>query len=129
MFKTATAGLILFGGLFLGGCGDTDAVTKRKMIVIAHHYPSYAPCGIALDAILNATVFDDTIAYEADENVTCEDFGRPEGNNTIDKSCFVKDFEADTNTTCVIGVNYTDYAGDVVDLVDKLKDTIVHANQ
>jgi hypothetical protein len=109
---------------FLTACGDEQSVKERKMIVIAQHYPSYASCGVTMDALLNATIFDDTIAYEPEEVVTCSTFGRDEDNNDIKKSCFVKDFQSDTNDTCVIGVNYTDYAGDVSDLLNKLTDTV-----
>ena len=123
---TLTAGLILVSGLLLNGCGsgDEDSIAKRKMIIIANHYPSTPECGgTLLAATVNGLIpqLDDTISQAYDKNVTCEDFGRKEGNNTIEKSCFIKDFGADTNVTCAIGVNYSDYAGDIVDLItDKL---------
>ena len=107
----------------LTACND-DAIQSRKMIVIAHHYPSYLSCGVVLEAALNLTVFDDTLAIEKEGNVTCADYGRNENNNTIDRSCFIKDYDPDNgNSTCVIGVNYTDYAGDAHDLFLKLIST------
>ncbi len=114
----------LFSFLFLATACNDDSVNKRKMIVIAHHYPSYLSCGVILEAALNLTVFDDTLAIEKEGNVTCADYGRNENNNTIDRSCFIKDYDPDNgNSTCVIGVNYTDYAGDVHDLFTSLIET------
>jgi hypothetical protein len=99
------------------------------MIMVAHHYPSYAPCGLGLAILLNTSGFDDTIASEVDQNTTCATYGRDPEKNTIDKSCHEKDFEADTNITCAIGVNYTDYAGDAVDVISGLIENSNESNQ
>jgi len=112
--------LAILTAFLLNACGGADAIKRRKMIVIAQHYPSYLSCGLVLELTLNATVFDDTLTEEREGNVTCADYGRDEAKNTIDRSCFVKDYGSDTNDTCVIGVNYTDYAGDVNDRFKQL---------
>ena len=112
--------IAILAAFLLNACGGTDAIKRRKMIVIAQHYPSYLSCGFLLEGALNMTIFDDAVTEEKEGNVTCADYGRNEADNTIDRSCFVKDYGSDTNDTCVIGVNYTDYAGDVNDLFQQL---------
>jgi hypothetical protein len=112
--------IAILAAFLLNACGGADAIKRRKMIVIAQHYPSYLYCNFLLEGALNMTFFDDTVTEKREGNVTCADYGRDEADNTIDRSCFVKDYGSDTNDTCVIGVNYTDYAGDVNDLFGDL---------
>jgi len=121
MFKRTL--LLLISSLFLvTACGDKESISRRKMIVIAQHYPSYLSCGVLLQAALNFTVFDDTVTEEREGNVTCAEYGRDENNNTLERSCYVKDYGSDTNDTCVIGVNYTGYVNDAADLIFQTAD-------
>jgi len=102
----------------INACGDgADAIKRRKLIVIARHYPIYLSCGLPLELALDASVFDDALAVEREGDVRCSDYGRKENSHTLGQMCFVRDYHADTNDTCVIGVNYTDYADDMVDLI------------
>jgi hypothetical protein len=110
--------LPMVAAMMLTACDSESAVKDRKMIVIAHHYPTYAPCGTVLDAaLILETPFSDPVSYQPDEEVSCATFGRNEADNNISRSCYERDFGSETNDTCVIGVNYTDYADDLVDIV------------
>ena len=95
------------------------------MIILAHHYPQMAPCNFFLALTIDTqTMFDDAIVYPEESAVACTDFGRQEADNSLERSCFGKDLRSDTNDTCVIGVNYSDYVGDIDELVRQVLDTI-----
>ena len=115
MFKRTL--LLLTSSLFLITACNNDKIEDRKMIVIAQHYPSYLVCNIVLELAIDQTVFENTLVEEKEGNVTCADYGRDEHKNTLKQSCYVKDYGGDTNDTCVIGVDYSDYVDGAADLV------------
>ncbi len=119
MFKR-TALLLPF--LLLATACNDDSINNRDMIVIAHHYPKYLSCGFILEVALNRMpAISDALALEKEGNVTCADYGRDENNNTLEHSCFIKNYDADNgNDTCVIGVNVSSYAGDAKSLFEEL---------
>ena len=118
--------------LFLMTACNDESITNRDMIVIAHHYPQYLSCGFVLELALNRMpAISDTLALEKEGNVTCADYGRDEDNNTLERSCFIKDYDTDNgNDTCVIGVNISSYVGDAKSLFVDLIGTVetVEAN-
>jgi len=113
---------LLLSFLFLTTACNDDAINNRDMIVIAHHYPKYLSCGFVLEVTLNRMpAISDTLALEKEGNVTCADYGRDENNNTLEHSCFIKNYDADNgNDTCVIGVNVSSYVGDAKGLFEDL---------
>ncbi len=120
---------LLLSFLFLTTACNNESINKRDMIVIAHHYPEYLSCGFLLEVAVNRVpALDDTLAIQRDGEVSCEDFARDENSSTLEKSCYVRDMNADTNDTCVIGSNISDYVGDATALVDSIIGTAKDKN-
>ena len=109
-------------------------IEDHNLIVISHHYPSYLNCGYALEVAINhipTAGFEDTVAEEKTGDVSCEDYGRDEDNNSaanFKHLCYTHDYGSEeSDRTCVIGTNFNQYAVGLVDLIidesNKTKET------